>query len=132
MNAFGEGIASSAHNVANISTSDFRSEQVTYGSDPVGNVEALRRPQEPSRVNEPLADVINQTPMQSSEQEGGAQAEHFAGAINNDVDLPREFASQISDTHAFAANVIAVTTRTDMEQNLYNQVNGSSIVSYRV
>ncbi len=120
LNAFSNGMAVSAHNIANLSTANFTSWDYHYSEGPVGNVEL--------QVNYPLeqtdnADALNPLPPTFDD---------YTGLAYNNVDLAREFTGQIATEHAFAANAVVIRTRDEMAESLYNQVHGPGLVSYRV
>ncbi len=124
MNAFADGMAVSAHNIANISTPNYTSVQYNYGAGPANNVELQVDPN-PAQIvspNQSAPPPITQSPL----------IYETYGMANNTVDLAREFTVQIATEHAFEANAIAISTREEMEQSLYNQIYGPPLVSYRV
>ncbi len=124
MNAFAGGMATSAHNIANISTSNFNAWDYHYGAGAASNVQLQVDPT-PTQIANPNH-VPPPPPMQNP------VVDEAQGLTTNTVDLAREFTNQIYAERAFETNAIAITTRSEMEQTLYNQVHGPSMISYRV
>ncbi len=122
LNAFSNGMAVSAHNIANINTSNFTSWEYHYGAGPGSTVQLQINP---SSIRTDNADALNPLPPTFTESQN-------LGLVNNNVDLAREFTGQITTEHAFAANAVAIRTQEEMSDSLYNQVYGPGIVSYRV
>ncbi len=124
MNAFAGGIATSAHNLANISTNNFNAWEYHYGAGSANTVELQ----------------VNHTPFESAHAYNVAPPpavqnplmDEGQGFVTNTVDIAREFSNQIFAQRAFETNAIAITTRAEMEQTLYDQVHGPSMISYRV
>ncbi len=124
MNAFADGMATSAHNIANISTSNFSAWDYHYGAGAAGNV-VLHVDPNPAQITTPY-----ETPPPLATQSPLIDESQYRPY--NTVDLAREFTNHIATQNAFEANAIAIRTRDDMEKNLYNQVHGPTLVSYRV
>ncbi len=122
LNAFSNGMAVSAHNIANVNTPNFTGWEYHYGAGPGGTVQ-LQVDNNPIRLDN--ADALNPLPPTFYENE-------TIGMANNTVDLATEFTKQISTQNAFEANAVAIRTRDEMDDSLYNQVYGPGIVSYHV
>ncbi len=124
LNAFSGGIALSSHNIANISTANYTPVEYHYGAGYGGNVQLQVDPNPPQLI---LAGQTSQLPSTQNPLQN-----EILGMANNTVDLAREFTSQISTQRAFEANAIAITTRSEMESSLYNDLYEPALVSYRV
>ncbi len=122
LNAFSNGMAVSAHNIANVSTPNFTSWEYHYGAGPGGTVQ-LQVNNSPIRLDN--ADALNPLPPTFNESE-------TIGMANNTVDLATEFTHQISTQNAFEANAIAIRSRDEMYDSLYHQTYGPGLISYRV
>lgn len=101
MNAFGTGIAASAHNVANINTAGFRPQTVVYETGPEGEgvqavvVQPSKFPQEAEQWS--AASAANLLPPEALNPSGTEPA--------------REFTAMITAQRAFEANAAVIRTR---------------------
>lgn len=125
MNAFADGVAYTAHNVANINTDGYQSQNFAYGAGPVGTVEV--QPSLPADTS-----AIGQATSQTAgtAQSGNDSARIFApGAditgdmsgltqpVYNNVSLERQMVNLIAAQYGFEANAVTISTRAHTEQD---------------
>ncbi len=114
MSAFGEGIAVTAHNIANMNTPGFQPWSRVYTSDgKQGGVHMRVRAGDRLSVGPDLADF----PLL---QPGNDDESVFPGSLSalpesNAVDITREMIGLITDQHAFEANAACIQTRQVMD-----------------
>lgn len=102
MNAFGVGMAGSAHNVANVNTAGFQPQEVVYQTGPQGQgVQAQVMPPSPPSQEEQL-DAASAAQMLPPEML------HPSG-----TELAREFTHMITYQRAFEANAVTIRTWDD-------------------
>lgn len=125
MSAFGQGLNTTAHNLANINTQDFRAWSRVYSEGQPG--------QGPRAVIENGEDVfgvrdrVSVSFLESSDPEAAPDQisendllpEDMSG---NTVDLARETVNLITDQRAFEANAAVISTRQTLDDDVLGLV----------
>ncbi len=136
LHAFGDGMAWTAHNVANINTPDYQSWSNTYTEGPVGGVRSAVSPSETppltvDRVSlslEAAEAAYGDKALPSPTAEAGYAAGYdFAGLAANNVDLARETTDMILAQRGFEANALYIAVRAETDNSLLGM-----LVDYRV
>lgn len=108
MNAFGSGMQTIAHNIANVSTRDFEPQSYHYESGPLDQgVRYVQHENAPvdRPVNPPASPVDR--PLRP---EVPPDVNFRDDYLFNGVDLPREFVNMITTQRAFEANARVIST----------------------
>ena len=105
LNAYSDGMAFTAHNIANSNTPDFRSRAYSYAGDFSGSVKAWQDP-----GNAPLnnGDWVSLSGLGDD-----ALASMYYGGMNNTVDAGRETVNMIIAQRGFEANAAAIMARSE-------------------
>lgn len=115
MNAFGVGMAVSAHNVANVNTAGFQPQATTYATGPQGQgVQAqVMPPTSPSALSGPAGVTDSAAPSTASVADADA-ASGIAGVPSLPPEAPsgtepvREFVAMSAAQNAYAANAVSI------------------------
>lgn len=109
MRAFGYGLNSTAHNLANVATNGFKSGRVTYEELPGQTGTSANGPQ---KINT-MGPLVPYGPgLPPVEGQNPAVPEGFAEGSNTDV--PREMVNMIVDSRSYQANAKTVQTTDSM------------------
>lgn len=112
MNAFADGLANTAHNVANINTDFYQSRNFAYGAGPTGNVEVQESQNAvQSQAKPPVA------PVQEAIRDSIADSSSWGtGPIANTVSLERQMINLIIAQNGFEVNAIFIAQQAATEQ----------------
>ncbi len=100
MQAFADGTAITAHNIANISTDAYTSIQYTYASAPTNTVAV-------QVTSTDLFPVQSTVPVQED-------TVSLSFLHTNNVEIASEFTQQISTQYAFAANAVTIVAHDEL------------------
>ena len=109
LNAFSSGMQATAHNIANVSTSNFEPHTYVYMSGPMDH----------GVVFMPKAGFEQsvERPAYTEPAPG-----YFTDIINNSVDIPREMVNMIMNQHAYGANARVISAGEDISGVLLDLV----------
>lgn len=113
MNAFSDGVAITAHNVANINTSPYENRNFAYGAGPTGLVEAQESRGIGQKQSKPPA-----APKVETNRDSAADYNSWnTGPIHNNVSLERQMVNLITAQMGFEINAIFISQQATTEQD---------------
>lgn len=122
MNAFSDGVAITAHNVANINTTPYQSRNFAYGSGPAGTVEVQESPsladQRAAIGGEQRQSQPPAAPLVEANRDSIADNNSWnTGPIYNNVSLERQMVNLITAQRGFEANAVFISEQAATEQD---------------
>lgn len=122
LQAFGNGTSVTAHNIANMNTTDFRRWSHANVS---STGESVRLHVEPGGVpgetlpTSPFSSVgLTSRDQVSLSEEAGRRMNAMGGAGDNTVDLPQEMTSLTMDQRGFEANAAVIGTLSELDSTV--------------
>lgn len=113
MNAFGQGLNTEAHNLANVNTRDFQAWSRVYSEGEAGGgPRAVIRDGQDAFAT---GDRVSISFLEPSAEDGATPPELMDG---NTVDVARETANLITDQRAFEANAAVIATQQILDADL--------------
>lgn len=117
MNAFGQGVATEAHNLANVNTRDFRAWSRVYSEGEAGG--GPRVTIRDGQDGFGSRDRVSVSFLEPSAEDGAMFPERMDG---NTVDMAREAVNLATDQRAFEANAAVIATRQSLDADLLGHV----------
>lgn len=122
LNAFSNGVAYTAHNVANVNTDTYQSRNFAYGAGPAGTVELQEtpssvRPKEMSGAGESLAQPPSAPVVEANRDSISGYDAWNTGPIYNNVSIERQMVNLIAAQNGFEANAVTIAQRAATEQD---------------